>query len=306
MTAPGLLDILRARAARGSVAPHGDGVRVALAIEGGGMRGVVSAGMVAGLEALGLTGAFDAVYGSSAGAINGAYFLAGQAAFGATIYSEDINNRSFIDLMRPLRGRPIVDLDFLLNDVAVRRKPLHVDRVLASPTPLLALATDVATAAATVLTGFPDAQALFGALGAGARMPVIAGDPVGYRGRMFLDASLSEPIPVASAESAGYSHVLVLLTRPDTAEHRLSWFDRLYVVPRLTRVSPALARRYATRFRAYTATIECLRAGRGPAGRAAVLTVRAAGAAVSKLERRSDVLAAAAAAGRDAVLALFE
>lgn len=305
MSAPDLVDLLRTRAARGSTAPHGDGARVALAIEGGGMRGVVSAGMVAGLEALGLTGAFDAVYGSSAGAINGAYFLAGQAAFGATIYSEDINNRSFIDLTRPLRGRPIVDLDFLLNDVAVRRKPLHVNRVLASPAPLLALATDVATTGATVLTGFADAQALFGALGAGARMPVIAGEPVVFRGRAYLDASLSEPIPIVSAESAGFTHVLVLLTRPDTAEHRLSWFDRWYVVPRLRRVSPALADRYATRFGPYRDTIDGLRAGRGPAGRSAAVTVRTAGPAVSKLERRSEVLAAAAAAGRDAVLTLF-
>lgn len=270
------------------------------------MRGVVSAGMVSGLEALGMTGAFDAVYGSSAGAINGAYFLAGQAAFGATIYSEDINNRSFIDLTRPFRGRPIVDLGYLLNDVAVRRKPLHVDRVLASPTPLHALATDVTTTSATVLAGFEDAQALFGALGAGARMPIIAGDPVSYRGRLYLDASLSEPIPITAAEAAGFTHVLVLLTRPDVAEHRLSWFDRAYVVPRLRRVSPALSQRYATRFGPYKATIESLRAGRGPAGRATALTVRADGLAVSKLERRTEVLVAAAIAGRDAVLTLFK
>ena len=306
MTAPILVEILRARAARGSDAPHGDGVRVALAIEGGGMRGVVSAGMVAGLEALGMTRAFDAVYGSSAGAINGAYFLAGQAAFGASIYSEDINNRSFIDLTRPFRGRPIVDLAFLLDDVAVRRKPLHVDRVLASPAPLHALATDVATAAASVLADFEDAHALFGALGAGARMPIIAGDPVAFRGRRYLDASLSEPIPITAAESAGFTHVLVLLTRPDDAEHRLSWFDRAYVVPRLKRVSPALSERYAARFGPYKATIECLRLGRGPAGRATAVTVRTNGVQVSKLERRADVLVAAAAAGRDAVLALFK
>src|SRR3982751_2138376 len=115
-----MIEILRARAARGSRAPHEDGARIAPAIEGGAMRGVVSAGMVAALEQLGMTHAFDAVYGSSAGAINGAYFLAGQANLGATIYSEDINNRKFIDLARPLRGRPIVDLDFLIEHVARR------------------------------------------------------------------------------------------------------------------------------------------------------------------------------------------
>ena len=57
------------------------------------------------------------MYGSSAGAINAAYFLAGQARLGTTIYYEDINNAQFIDLLRPLRGRPIVDLGFLLDDV---------------------------------------------------------------------------------------------------------------------------------------------------------------------------------------------
>ena len=68
------------------------------------MRGVVSAGMVSALEELGLTHAFDAVYGSSAGAINAAYFLAGQARLGTTIYYEDINNARFIDLAAPARA----------------------------------------------------------------------------------------------------------------------------------------------------------------------------------------------------------
>ena len=96
------------------------------------MRGVVSAGMVSALEELGLGQAFDAVYGSSAGAINAAYFLAGQARMGTTIYFENLNNHRFISLARPLTGRPIVDLNFLLNDIAIRTKPLDAARVLSS------------------------------------------------------------------------------------------------------------------------------------------------------------------------------
>jgi len=46
-----------------------------LAIEGGGMRGTVTAGMALALHELGLVPAFDAVYGSSAGAISGAWLL---------------------------------------------------------------------------------------------------------------------------------------------------------------------------------------------------------------------------------------
>jgi predicted patatin/cPLA2 family phospholipase len=298
--------LLRARAARGGSPPYADGARIALTIEGGGMRGVVSAGMVAGLEALGLTGAFDAVFGSSAGALNGAYFLAGQAAFGATIYSEDINNGAFINLGRPLRGRSIVDLDFLIDDVTVNRKTLDVARVLASPTPLHVLATDVATGRATVFRDFPDARSLFDALHAGARMPIIAGGPVEYRGRQYLDASLSEPIPVTSAEAAGFTHLVTLLTRPTERERQLSWFDRLYVLPRLRALSPDLADRYENRFGPYAAILQQLAAGRGPAGRAAAVTIRPDGKPISKLERRAPVLEAGAVRGREAVLALFK
>lgn len=52
--------------------------QVGLAIEGGGMRGCVSAGMIATLYNLDLMDTFDAVYGSSAGSLVGAYAIAGQ------------------------------------------------------------------------------------------------------------------------------------------------------------------------------------------------------------------------------------
>jgi predicted acylesterase/phospholipase RssA len=57
-----------------------DGARIALAIEGGGMRGAVSAGMVIAVHDLGLTDAFDFVFGASAGALNGVWLLSGNPA----------------------------------------------------------------------------------------------------------------------------------------------------------------------------------------------------------------------------------
>jgi predicted patatin/cPLA2 family phospholipase len=297
-----VLDILRRRAALGSKPPHDDGARVALAVEGGAMRGVISAGMVSALEALGYGQAFDAVYGASAGAINAAYFLAGQARLGTTIYHEDINNRRFIDLTRAIRGRPILNLSFLLDDVVVRRKPLDVNRVLQSSVPLRVLATDVAHESSCALGDFTSAAALFGALRAGATMPVIAGGPFAYGTRLFLDASLSEPVPVSTAERDHHTHVLVLLTRGAAMRPRPSAFDRYYVEPRLRRISPGLAARYLARAAPYTDLMRCIDAGTGPLGAARVLGIRAPGVSVSRLERRRDVLEAAARAGYDAVV----
>jgi len=55
-----------------------DTSHLALVIEGGGMRGAVSAGMAAALSTLDLLDAFDSIHGSSAGAIVGAYLVSRQ------------------------------------------------------------------------------------------------------------------------------------------------------------------------------------------------------------------------------------
>lgn len=268
------------------------------------MRGVVSAGMVSGLEELGLTDAFDAVYGSSAGAINAAYFLAGQARLGTRIYHEDINNARFISLGRPLRGRPIVDLDYLISDVIPMRKPLDISRVLSAPSPLTVLATDAASGAGVAFRSLPSGTDLLGALRAGATMPVIAGTAFAYHERRFFDASLSEPIPVPTAEADGHTHLLVLLTRTGAMRPQPSAFDRYFVGPRLKRWSPELAARYLARAAPYSTLMAALETGWGPARRAQVATVRA-GMSISKLERSANVLRDGAGRGRAAVLALF-
>lgn len=272
------------------------------------MRGVVSAGMVSALEELGLVNAFDAVYGSSAGAVNAAYFLAGQARMGTAIYYEDINTRHFIDLWRMFRGRPIVNLGFLLEEVSVKRKILDTARVLASPTPLAVLATDADTAEAAVLRDFQNGADLLLAMRAGSTMPVTAGHPCEYLGRRYLDASLSEPIPVPSAEADHHTHILVLLTRPSGETRRLSAFDRYYVLPRLTRLSRRLAHKYRDRIGPYNALVERInasaRAG-SAAGGAAITGLRPTGGTIGILERRRDVLIDGAERGRRAAMAAF-
>lgn len=55
-----------------------DGFKVGLVVEGGGMRGAVTGGMLMQLHSIGMKDAFDVVYGSSAGAMNATYFLSDQ------------------------------------------------------------------------------------------------------------------------------------------------------------------------------------------------------------------------------------
>ena len=191
------------------------------------MRGVVSAGMLKALEQLGLQNAFDAVYGSSAGAVNGSFFIAGQAEYGSPIYPEHINNARFISLWRSFTRRPVMSLSYLLDDVMVRRKILDWRAVLESPIGFKIVTTSIADMGVRLLEGFRDRDHLFAALRASSSVPWIAGPPTEVDGERFLDALLFEPVPFRSAVRDGCTHVLVLLTRPDgTLNGEPSLFER--------------------------------------------------------------------------------
>ena len=121
-----------------------DGRKVALVVEGGAMRGIISCAALMALEDLGMTEVFDEVYGASAGAVNAAYFLAGQAALATTIYYQKINNTRFI---RRLWHRKIVDIDDLFDSIIAGERPLRVDKVLTSRSPLFITIADASTGA---------------------------------------------------------------------------------------------------------------------------------------------------------------
>ncbi|CAN0120678.1 unnamed protein product, partial [Ectocarpus sp. 12 AP-2014] len=80
---------------------HGDGRRIGLAIEGGGMRGCVAAGMASCLHFLGMADSFDCVYGASAGSLIGAYFVSRQSN-GTAVYHDVLPSAGarFIDMAK--------------------------------------------------------------------------------------------------------------------------------------------------------------------------------------------------------------
>jgi len=203
-----LLERARAGSAPGRRAdPH----VVCLAVEGGGMRGAVSAGMCLVLEEAGLIPSFDRIYGCSSGALAGCFAAAGQAALWATSF-EDAACREFIDPLRALRRRPVLDLGFLFDTVIGRRRPLAADGLARGPE-LRALAVSQRDAALRVLAGFDDVADALAAVRASCTIPLLAGAPPHYRGEPLVDGGLLEPIPYRTALDEGASHVLVLRSR---------------------------------------------------------------------------------------------
>ncbi|KAL6785982.1 hypothetical protein ACKKBG_A00920 [Auxenochlorella protothecoides x Auxenochlorella symbiontica] len=206
-------------AAPGAPADSGrraDGARLALVIEGGGMRGCVSGGALQALNELGLAPLFDVVYGSSAGAINATYFLSGQRD-GVTIYHDHIAHEGFVSLKRLWRGQaaaPVLNLPYLIDHVMEGVLPLDWDAVLASRLPLKVVASSLDSLKPIVLDGFDSKEDLKTCLKASANIPEIAGGPITHRGHRLVDAAVFEAIPFRSAIADGCTHALVLCTRP--------------------------------------------------------------------------------------------
>jgi predicted patatin/cPLA2 family phospholipase len=178
----------------------------------------VSAGMTAAIEQLGLRDAFDEVHGASAGAFNGAFLLAGQAAYLAALYPHGFGDPSFVGLRQLLRGRALFDMDYVIGDVWRRQRPLRTDQILSSGIELHCTATDVDTAEIIDLTDLRDAEEVRCALRASGRLPWLAGPPVQFRGRRLLDATIAEAIPVHVAFTTA-TDLLVLQTRPQGIQH---------------------------------------------------------------------------------------
>lgn len=188
-----LLEVLRRRHASES---RNDGHRVALCLDSGGMRGAVIGGMVCAIEELGLTDLFDDVYGTSAGAMAGAYLLNGTPRSGTAIYYEHLTGHQFVrPWLAPFGGG--LNLDLLFDAVVAQRTPLSAERISQRPTQLHPLVTNAKARGACDGREMFDLSCQFGlisALRAAVRVPVVCGNPWSHIPDLWRDACRVEPL----------------------------------------------------------------------------------------------------------------
>jgi len=188
-----------------------DDRKLGLIVEGGAMRGVISCAALMALEELGMTEVFDEVYGGSAGAVNAAYFLAGQAAYATSLYYQKINNTRFL---RRFWHRKIVDIDDLFDSIIAGDRPLRIYKVLASRSQFFVTIADACTGEAFIGHAQSSRTPLLTLLKASTAMPLLYNGLVSIEGRSCFDGALINPIPILEAIESGCTDLLILLTRP--------------------------------------------------------------------------------------------
>lgn len=200
-------------------------IKTALIIGGGGMRGVYSTGITAGLEALGLGEVFDDAIGISAGACAVAYLLAGQAEVGPSVYYDDLPNKEFINLRRP---KGIMDIGFL-EHVFREVKPLDQAAIRQSRTRMHVGLTEVATGKGVYLdmAEYPELD-IVSAITTSSAVPVIVKQRAAINGVLYADGTTGCTTPIDYAiEALGATDILVIMNYPFSRIEKLPASERL-------------------------------------------------------------------------------
>lgn len=303
-TAHPVLDLIRRRRASGSQpGARTDGHRLGVAVEGGGMRGVISAAMLVALTDCGVRECFDLVIGTSAGAISGAYFLTDTGWEALGVYFQELLTTDFISLRRVVGRRPVLSLEFLLESVLKGTRPLDWQAVLDSPIPLHITVGSLDTLRPILLSNLDSPEELQTALRAAACLPLLAEGPIPWRGDRLVDAGALDGHPVRHAKTLGCTHVLSLSTRAIRGRSSTPLTLERHVARRLERLQAGLGAAYLSKLAGYGQDKDMLaEASRTGTGDPLMLEIAPPGdmALPSRLEREPEILLAGAMAGYEA------
>lgn len=181
----------------------------------GTMRGVYGGGQVTAFEKRDLTHAFAGIIGVSTGAPTAAYFLAGQAEIGTSIYYEECTSPEFISFRRMFRGGHAGDVEYLAQQFRSGRKQLNQANLLsASGTELLFGVTEYETASERYLDAKIVKPDIVHGIKASIAMPVLYRDPVMIGGVRYNDGAVACR-PLREALSKKPTGIVVLANCPE-------------------------------------------------------------------------------------------
>lgn len=195
--------------------PFDDIAVLGLAVEGGGMRGIISAGMILALKDLGMLDIFDHYVGVSAGSLNLSYILAGQSGLLTSMYFEDMQDKKNLSLLPTHRGdRTILDIR-RMHQQALELKPLNTYALEKDYLQSLHLTvSNLTETCGKILTIQEAGSDYFTLLFAGSTIPFIAGDAWNINGNEYLDGGIFYIDPTQAAQELGCTHTMTLYTQP--------------------------------------------------------------------------------------------
>ena len=200
--------------------------RLALVCEGGGQRGIFTAGVLDEFMRAGFN-PFDLYFGTSAGAQNLSAYLCNQPGYARKVIMRYTTTREFFNPLRFVRGGNLIDLDWLVNTTA-SKMPLAMDYAVEQ----FAAGKDFYMCACRqddYTPGYfaPDATNWLDLIRASSAIPGFYRTGVQLDGINYLDGGISDAIPVQEAARRGATTIVVIRTVPSQMYYTPQWFKRM-------------------------------------------------------------------------------
>ncbi|WP_240919651.1 patatin family protein [Oceanimonas sp. MB9] len=199
--------------------------RLALICEGGGQRGIFTAGVLDAFMAADFD-PFDLFIGSSAGAQNLSAYVCYSRGFAREVITDYTTRADFFRPLHFARGGDLVDLDWYF-EVLRHELPLDVvtGRRRLGERELLFCSTRARDHVPHYFHP-ADTDWLLG-LKASSAIPLFYRAGVEWRGERYLDGGVADAIPVCEAWRRGAGVLVVIRTHPGDSRFSLNWARRL-------------------------------------------------------------------------------
>lgn len=219
---------------------------------GGGTRGIYGAGVFDRFLEEGFT--CDYFIGVSAGAANGASFLAGQAYRNYRFYNDYAFRKDYMSLRNFIKDGSYIDLDYIYTYLSnpSGEDPLDFDAMMENHSEFEIVATREDTGRAVYFTKDYLQGNDLSPIKASCCVPVM-NKPYEIDGLAYFDGGISDPIPYKRAFEKGCQKLVIILTRPKDDFRDPNDDNRLYRI--LNRSYPKAAVALKTRAKIYNQSL---------------------------------------------------
>ena len=182
----------------------------ALVLEGGGLRGVFTCGVLDCFMDHGIR--FPFIVGVSAGACNGLSYMSGQRGRAKKSNIDLMDEHHYIGFKYLLTQGCIMDFKLLFEDFPEKIIPYDYDAYFSNPTRFVMVTTNCLTGKAEYFEEKSSSERVMDIVRASSSLPFVS--PITYvDGIPMLDGGIVDSIPVEHAMSQGYDKQVVILTR---------------------------------------------------------------------------------------------
>lgn len=191
-----------------------DDIKLGLVLEGGGMRGIYTAGI---LDEFLLNGVkVDGMVGVSAGILHGISYVSGQVGRNIRYTLKYRSNPRFMSMKSYLKTGNICETEFCYHEIPEKLYPFDYDKFAekAAEMPVFAGCSNVETGQAEYIRIMDLRTDDIDAIRASASLPMVS-EIVEYRGLKLQDGGNCDSIPVEFMMKQGFARNIVVLTRPE-------------------------------------------------------------------------------------------